>query len=145
MILFIFQILLPIQCTMLVETVFLLFCFGQVKTRERKLVEPLPYVKNLNQTQSSKNPTLPVSDLPETFSSQSYSKNCQKPVTQCFNSDQDVTCFGAKLPYSSSGLPLTNGSTADDWSGLSLVLLITLEADHPRCWALIGREGSVEY
>ena len=97
---------------MLVETVFLLFCFGQVKTRERTL-EPLPYVKNLNTTLSSKNPTLPVSDLPEPFSSQSYSKNCQKPVNQCFNSDQDVTCFGAKLPYSSSGPPLTYKSTAD--------------------------------
>ena len=107
---------------MLVEILCLVSSFGQILPVET-LSQPLPYVKNLRK--SSSDPTLPVIDLTENF--QSFS-NCKKPVNSCSSDIDSVTCFGTRLPYSSSGPPLTNSSSVDDWSGLSLV---------PACWATV--------
>ena len=93
---------------MLVEILILLGSCGKSSTFET-LSQPL-HVKNLRNnfrnSKSSNDPTLPVIDLPERFPL-SRNSNCKKPVSVCLASNEDVTCYGTKLPYSSTGRVFT--------------------------------------
>ena len=115
------------QCNMLVEISILLATIGH-SGGEKRVLEPLPFVKNLKQLQSSSDPILPVSDLSDNFPLTQQYSNCQKPVDKCSSGDEDVICVGTKLPHSVSGPALTKRSREDDWAGLSLV---------PACWASV--------
>ena len=94
---------------MLVEILILLGSCGLSSTFET-LSQPL-HVKNLKNnlrnSKSSNDPTLPVIDLPERRFPLSRNSNCKKPVSECLTSNEDVTCYGTKLPYSSSGRVVT--------------------------------------
>ena len=115
------------QCNMLVEISILLLTFGH-SGGEKRVLEPLPFVKNLKQLKSSSDSILPVSDLTENLQLTQQYSNCQKPVDRCSSGDEDVRCYGTKLPHSVSGPALTNRSREEDWAGLSLV---------PACWASV--------
>ena len=112
---------------MLVAAILLVW-FGGVSSVSDELLEPP--LKNLKTTshikQSSTSNNSPTLDLP--VHSLQLVSSCQVEVKECNNHEEDITCYGAKLPYSSSGPSLTNHSSESDWSGLSLV---------PGCWASV--------
>ena len=108
---------------------------------------PLPYSRNLlnlNTTAAAFNLTTTSQsdlndeprDLPETLSSgpplapsaQPVSSPCHAPGT-CTPSATPLTCYGAELPYSSSGPSLLSPNTSlEAWAGLQ---------ELPACWALV--------
>lgn len=117
------------HCNMLVEISILLLCFGLSGSED--ILEPVPFVKNVKQLQSSNDPPRPVPELPDNFPLPSYSQSsagCQRRVAQCSGRGEAATCYGTRLPHSSLGPPLTNTSREEDWAGLALV---------PACWAAL--------
>ena len=78
----------------------------------------LPTVKNLKQRS-------PESSLPAELQLAEDGGDCQTEST-C-RTEEELTCFGTRLPYSASGPSLTNTSEAD-WVGLQSI---------PACWATV--------
>ena len=78
---------------MLVQSLLLACVFGQLSAREKILLESPLATQNLKQSSSD----------PQDVSDVVY-KQCRKPDDKCSVSQEDIVCYGAKLPYTSAGI-----------------------------------------
>ena len=86
---------------MLAPSLVLASVFGQLSSASDQLLESPLATQNLKQSSSD--------DIQDDSDTVVY-KQCRKPDDECSVSEEDIVCYGAKLPYTSSGIDQSNHS-----------------------------------